>query len=58
MFKKMCDGFMFTIGAVLALSVVKGTNAALVDIAKKVGETEHKCECTSSGECKCDSTEE
>ena len=44
MFKKMCDGFMFTLGSVLALTVVKAANSALVDIAKKIGETETKVE--------------
>lgn len=38
--RKIVDGFMFTLGSVLALTVVKAANSALVDIAKKVGETE------------------
>lgn len=42
--RKIFDGFMFTLGSVLALTVVKAANSALVDIAKKAGETEAKVE--------------
>lgn len=56
MFKKIADGFMFTVGAFLALNVI-----GMVDGMTKVSfgkKTDKKCECNSSGECNCGSTEE
>lgn len=51
--RKIVDGFKYTIGVVLAMTVVNMFNAALDNAVKKA---DKKCEC--KGDCNCGKTEE
>ena len=44
MFKKIADGFMFTLGSVLTITVVNMVNTVLDNAAKKAEETVEKTE--------------
>lgn len=44
MIKKIGEGFMFTIGVMLALTVVNAANSAMDDLVKKAKESGEKAE--------------